>query len=261
MYKKSFITDVLALQKPVVVFVMNAGALALDQLHDFETNRENPLALIEAFYPGPYGAQALAGGIFGKHNRWGRLPYTIYPGSWADQASMLEHDLSVPPGRTYQYVDKAPLYPFGHGLSLTQWDFGSFQHASCQLETGDTSTQCIVDIVVVNRGPLRGDCVVLGYFVPSGRAWKPEAGKLPLKKQLFGFERLSDLSPGTSTTSTFSLDVRSLAAVDEDTGDLISSEGSIDIVFDVGNGAQAKTFMTISISGPDVILESMPSEA
>jgi hypothetical protein len=45
----------------------------------------------QAFYPGMEGAKALATSMFGQSNRWGRLPYTIYPASWADANSILDH--------------------------------------------------------------------------------------------------------------------------------------------------------------------------
>ena len=70
----------------------------------------NNVAIVEAFYPGKEGALALANSLFGKSNRWGRLPYTIYPAEWARQNSMLDHDVTH--NRTYRYGAKAVL-PFG----------------------------------------------------------------------------------------------------------------------------------------------------
>ena len=63
---------VLALNKPTVIFLLNGGAVAIDA--EVAHKGDAPLAIIEAFYPGLRGGEALAQGIFGKHNKWGRLP-------------------------------------------------------------------------------------------------------------------------------------------------------------------------------------------
>jgi len=72
-----FAARVLALGKPTVLVLMNAGAVAFDA--EAAHVGPAPLAIIEAFYPGPSGGVALAQGIFGLHNRWGRLPYVAGP--------------------------------------------------------------------------------------------------------------------------------------------------------------------------------------
>ena len=61
---------ILATGTPTVLVLMNAGMVAIDA----EAAHGGPLAIIEAFYPGPYGGRALAKSIFGQENRWGRLP-------------------------------------------------------------------------------------------------------------------------------------------------------------------------------------------
>jgi beta-glucosidase len=78
-----------------------------------------PAAIVEAFNPNTNGATALAKLLFGVENRWGKLPYTIYPASYAKAQDMANFDMSKAPGRTYKYYSGAPLFPFGHGLSLT----------------------------------------------------------------------------------------------------------------------------------------------
>jgi len=62
------------------------------------------------------GGDAIAQALFGVENRWGKLPYTIYPAAWTATNSMLDHDVTH--NRTYRYGADA-LVPFGRGLSLT----------------------------------------------------------------------------------------------------------------------------------------------
>jgi hypothetical protein len=72
-----FAKAVLALNKPTVIFLMNAGAVAIDAEAATGARGGAPLAIIEAFYPGLRGGEALSQGIMGEMNAWGRLPYTI----------------------------------------------------------------------------------------------------------------------------------------------------------------------------------------
>jgi beta-D-xylosidase 4 len=65
--------EILALNKPTVLFLLNGGAVAIDA--EVAHQGPAPLAIVEAFYPGLRGGEALAQGIFGQHNKFGRLPY------------------------------------------------------------------------------------------------------------------------------------------------------------------------------------------
>lgn len=100
---------------------------------------QSAAGMLEAFYPGTYGGQAVAEAIFGvfspsgttrlaallprcllrpscsSMSRFssGKLPYTMYSADIVDQVSMLDMDLQTPPGRTYRYFTGRPLRPFG----------------------------------------------------------------------------------------------------------------------------------------------------
>ena len=81
-------------------------------------------AIIEAWYPGEQGAQAITEIIFGQTNPSGKLPIT-FPRS----VGQLPLFYSMKPsGRGYGYVDNdgSPLYPFGYGLSYTSFEFDNF---------------------------------------------------------------------------------------------------------------------------------------
>merc|ERR1712007_131994 len=84
--QKQLAKAVIALGKPTVVFLLNGGMVAVDDLidnGDAIRGIDTPgVALIDAFYPGMEGAEALAQSMFGKANRWGKMPYTVYKASW-----------------------------------------------------------------------------------------------------------------------------------------------------------------------------------
>ena len=124
----------------------------------------------------------------------GRMPYTLYPNKFTQQAEMSEHDLRVSPGRTYRYY-REPLFSFGAGLTLTNWTLAlastptvhstTPQHAeqqhkefeldqehhdgqltapSCLRALATTGGSCEVGVRVSNTGAMAGDCVVMAFF-------------------------------------------------------------------------------------------------
>ena len=116
-----------------------------------------PAAIVEAFNPNTNGATALAKLMFGEANRWGKLPYTVYPASYAREQDPANFDMSVAPGRTYKYYTGTPLYPFGFGLSLTTFTLGN-----CRVSKKSAGVNSYgVRIDVANTGGVDGDEVVM----------------------------------------------------------------------------------------------------
>eukprot|EP00913_Durusdinium_trenchii_P034886 g32633.t1 len=162
-------------------------------------NKKN-VALIEAFYPGMEGANALAQSIFGIANRWGRMPYTVYHSNWTKHNSMLDHDVTHQ--RTYRYGADA-VVPFGFGLSLSTFRlaFASAPTATLPLAYGsDGAVLETVEVEIRNLGPLVGDEVVMAYFHPKkvGLTMYPT-------KSLFDFQRVKNLQPAARITISFTI--------------------------------------------------------
>jgi hypothetical protein len=88
--------EVLKMGKPTVIVLINGGIIALDGLE------LSAPAIIEAFYPGFRGAEALYHAIFGFENKFGRLPVTIYPSSFTNESDFFSFDMTAAPGRTYR---------------------------------------------------------------------------------------------------------------------------------------------------------------
>jgi hypothetical protein len=251
-------TEVLRLGKPTVIVLLNGGALALDALLQEVDAAGARVAIVEAFYPGPRGGEAIAQGLFGLHNRWGRLPYTVYPASFTSEADMSMHDLRVPPGRTYRYY-RSPTYSFGHGLSLSSWELHADPRPpSCllSLRTATPAVQCEVRLELRNTGTVAGDAVVTAYFrSASPRKWR-SPGKLSPLKQLFGFTRQHDVPAGATSAVTFNVSVGDLALVDESSGDRVSEPGEYVVSFELGAGDQLQ--MDARVAGERAVLESFP---
>jgi len=180
--------------KPMVVVLLNGSALAVNWAKD------NASALLEAWYPGQSGGQAIAETLSGKNNPAGRLPVTFYTGT--DQLPAFD-DYSMA-NRTYRYFKGKPLYAFGDGLSYTTFAYSALKLSTSNLKAGDPLT---VEADVRNTGSHPGDEVAELYLTPPNT---PIAPKLVLA----GFERLH-LNPGETKHLTFTLDPRTLSQVNQ----------------------------------------------
>ena len=183
---------VAATGKPVIVVLMNGGALSVNNI------QEKAAAVILAGYPGQQGGNAVADVLFGDYNPAGRLPVTYYKS--VDQLPPFEnYDMK---NRTYRYFTGEPLYPFGYGLSYTTFSYSNLVIPE-KLTTG---TQVPVKVTVTNTGKMTGDEVVELYLTDE-KATTPR----PLR-QLEGFSRIS-LKPGESKVVEFRLEPRQFSII------------------------------------------------
>jgi len=180
--------------KPMVVVLLNGSALAVNWA------QQNAKAIVEAWYPGQSGGQAIAETLSGKYNPAGRLPVTFYTG--VDQLPPFE-DYSMT-NRTYRYFKGKPLFSFGDGLSYTSFTYSHVKLSSKTLRAGENLT---VEADVTNSGSLAGDEVAELYLTPPQTTVSP-------KLELAGFERLH-LNAGETKHVTFLLDPRILSQVDD----------------------------------------------
>lgn len=161
-------------------------------------------AILQAWYPGEKGGQAVADVVFGDYNPAGRLPITFYAG---DHQLPDFEDYSMK-GRTYRFLEGNPLYPFGHGLSYTRFTYNK--------PTVDKAAKT-VSVTVKNVGKRGGEEVVQLYVqrtAPQARA-----------KALRGFQRIS-LQPGERKVVTFALDEAALSFYDGQLGDVAVLSGT-----------------------------------
>jgi beta-glucosidase len=179
--------------KPMVVVLLNGSALAVNWA------QQNAKAVLEAWYPGQVGGQAIAETLSGKNNPAGRLPVTFYTG--IDQLPSFD-DYSMA-NRTYRYFKGKPLYAFGDGLSYTAFTYSHLKLSAGKLHAGDTLA---VEADITNSGGQAGDEVAELYLTP------PETDVSP-RLALEGFERLH-LNAGETKHVVFHLDPRELSEVD-----------------------------------------------
>lgn len=117
-------------------------------------------AILQAWYGGESGGQAVADVLFGDFNPSGKLPVTFYKNS--EQLPDIE-DYSMK-GRTYRFMDDA-LFPFGYGLSYTRFEIGRAVASNLQVKQDETIT---LSVPVANKGSRTGSEVVQVYVHRAG---------------------------------------------------------------------------------------------
>jgi len=170
--------------KPVVFVNCSGSCLG------FETVEGDYDALLQAWYGGEGGAEAIADILLGKCNPSGKLPVTFYK-STAQLPDFLDYNME---GRTYRYFRDEPLYPFGFGLSYTTFAYGQGKLSKASVKAGKGVT---VTVPVTNTGSVAGDEVVQVYVKSLDN---PDA---PIKG-LKGFKRVS-LAPGATASVSIEL--------------------------------------------------------
>jgi beta-glucosidase len=171
--------------KPVALVLTTGSAIAV------EWAQHNVPAILVAWYPGQQGGAAVADVLFGDANPAGRLPVTFYK-SVAQLPPFADYDMK---GRTYRYFAGEPLYPFGHGLSYTSFEYSDLKIDPPAIRTGD---DVHASMRVKNVGSRAGEEVIQLYT-------RAVASKVPMPiKQLRGFERVA-LEPGEEKRFAFRL--------------------------------------------------------
>lgn len=181
--------------KPVVLVLSNGRPLALGKLAT-----QMP-AIVEAWYLGQETGTALARVLFGVVNPSGKLPIT-FPRSAGHLPQFYNHKAAA--SRGYLHDDISPLYPFGHGLSYTEFSYSDLQIDTPRVAAGGEAK---VRLRIKNSGKRAGTEVVQLYVQD------PVASITRPVQQLAGFAHVS-LTPGQTAQLQFNVPVNQLAFLD-----------------------------------------------
>jgi beta-glucosidase len=113
--------------KPVIVIITGGSPMNLTEVHELAD------AVLLAWYPGEEGGNAIADIIFGKVAPSGKLPIT-FPKSLDQLPSYEDYSMK---GRTYRYMTKEPMYPFGFGLSYSSFSFSDLNQSAINIKEGE----------------------------------------------------------------------------------------------------------------------------
>ncbi len=250
-HQVALIQAVTAVQPRTVVILNNGSALAMSAWID------GAAAVLEAWMTGQAGGGAIADIVFGATNPSGKLAET-FPLRLADTPAYLNY-----PGEAgyvrygegifigYRYYDareQPVLFPFGHGLSYTTFEYSAPRVSAAAFRDVDGVT---VSLDVTNTGPVAGKEVVQIYVHDC------QASLARPPKELKGFAKV-ELQPGETRTVTMDLDLRAFAFFHPGYGRWITEDGEFDILVgassaDIRGVATVKlqsTMMLPSLLGP-----------
>ncbi len=209
--QRDLINAVASVNPNIILVLVNGGPVALAGIE------KKAKAIIEAWYGGEYGGKAIADVLFGDVNPGGKLPETFYA-STKQLPPFSDYDLINHP-RTYMYFEQPVLYPFGYGLSYTQFEYSNLKLNSDKIKIdGEVEIQ----FAVKNTGKIKGDEVAQVYAHALHASIK-----VPIN-QLKRFQRIT-LAPGESKSLAFKIPASELSFYDTGTNDLKTKPGKWEI--------------------------------
>ena len=232
--QQELLEAVFAVNKNIVLVVMSGRPLVLSWAD------ENIPSILQAWQPGSQAGNAIAEVLFGDHNPGGKLPMT-FPRALGQVPIYYNYMSSGRPGPSeavfwvhHMDVDPSPLYPFGHGLSYTKFEYSNFTVTNNFATSGKVS----VSVQLSNTGDYAGREIVQLYIRDKfATVTRPV-------KELKGFE-LVNLEKGATKTVNFELTEKELGFFDNQ-GNFIFEEGSFNIF--VGGSSDCKLVEEINVS-------------
>ncbi|MCX7705950.1 MAG: glycoside hydrolase family 3 C-terminal domain-containing protein [bacterium] len=212
---------------PVIVVLINGSAITMTNWIDYVD------AVIEAWYPGEEGGNAIANIIFGKTNPSGKLPIS-FPRYTGQLPLYYNH---LPCLRTYDYVEVRgfqPLFPFGFGLSYTNF---AYRNLKVTPETFSGKGQIKISVDIENTGKYEGEEIVQLYLRDIVcRIIRPV-------KELKRFKKIH-LKPGEIQTVHFSLNEEDLSFLDENFNPIVES-GTFEVMVGPDSANVLKTTLEV----------------
>jgi len=212
---------------PLILVIASGSPVSLEGIEEYCD------AILQIWYPGEQGGNAVADVIFGKVSPSGHLPIT-FPKSLSQIPPFEDYSMK---GRTYKYMTEEPLFPFGFGLTYSKTQFDDLILSDTKLKTGENLG---ISVKVSNVGDYDIDEVVQVYICPADTS-----GGIPLKS-LKRFNRIT-LKKGESKSLNFGIDSKELRVIDTQ-GKSIWRKGSYKVV--VGNSSPGELSVKLGAAIP-----------
>lgn len=184
-----------ASEKPLIVLITGGAPIAIPEILELAD------AVMYVWYPGQEGGNAVGDVLFGDSNPCGRLPFTV-PYGIEDLPPFEDYSMK---GRTYRYMEKTPLLPFGFGLSYSTFEYGNLDVATKNLKPGEP---CDLSIQVANSSDFDGSEIVQVYLT------QPGAGITAPLKKLVAFKKIQ-IRSGEILKTSFRLSEEAFVQYDD----------------------------------------------
>jgi beta-glucosidase len=210
-----FLKALRAAGKPVIFVMMTGSAIAIPwEAENLPAGQAGIPAIINAWYGGQAAGTAVADVLFGDYNPSGRLPVTFYK-SDNDLPSFEDYSMA---NRTYRYFKGETLYPFGFGLSYTNFKYSNLKLSKTSIKKNE-SVQ--IEVTVSNIGKYKGDEVVQLYITHDGLENAPLSA-------LKSFKRIT-LERGASQQINFNINSDLLTLIDTN-GNSVFTPGKVKLI-------------------------------
>lgn len=223
--QRRLVSELKKLGKPIIFVNYSGSAVGL------EPESKICDAILQAWYPGQAGGAAVADVLLGKYNPSGKLPVTFY--KHTEQLPDFQ-DYSMK-GRTYRYMTETPLYCFGHGLSYTQFEYGTASLSNTSMSKGKEIT---LTVPVRNAGETDGEEVVEVYLS------RPDDKEAP-SHTLRAFKRVF-VPKGKTVDVAFTLNDDTFQWFDTGTNTMRLVKGNYELLY--GGTSDVKDLKKINIS-------------
>jgi len=232
--QSALLEAVLATGTPVVLVLLTGRPYALGPY------AERLAAIVQAFFPGEEGAPAVAEVLTGSAEPGGRLPVSVPADPYASASGYLAPVLGRLNGASS--VDPTALFPFGHGLSYSDFTWSAFTQSAREVDTGGEVT---VGLTVTNTGDRTGSDVVQLYLHdPVAQVTRPVM-------RLVGYAKVR-LAPGESSTVEF-LVPAAAASFTGVAGQRVVEPGALELRV-AASSAVVRHVARVELTGPEVTL-------
>lgn len=215
--EEDLIKQVMAVNPNTVVVLASSFPYAINW------SQQHVPAILHMTHNSQETGNALAAVLFGDYNPAGRLVQT-WPAAMEQLPPMMDYDITK--GRTYQYFKGEPLYPFGFGLSYSNFRYRNLKLNKKKLKKGENLT---ISFTLENTGDFTGDEVVQVYV-----RYK-EAQELMPQKQLKAFQRVN-LKAGAQKEISLTIEANDLAFWNEQAHDFVIKPGKVELM--IGSSSQ-----------------------
>jgi beta-glucosidase len=192
---------------------------------------QNCEAILQAWYAGEAGGQAVADVLFGDYNPAGHLPVTFYK-SVEQLPDFSDYHMA---GRTYRYMTQEPLFPFGYGLSYTQFNIGNASINKKNIAVGE---QLQLTIPVTNTGNRNGTQILQVYIHKKNDPDGPV-------KTLRSFKRMA-LPAGKMELATINLTAKAFEFFDPSDASVKAMPGEYQVFY--GTSSDNKDLKSITVT-------------
>lgn len=211
--------------KPIITVLTGGSPIAAPEVHELSD------AVLFAWYPGEKGGQAVADIIFGDAVPSGRLPVT-FPKSLDQLPAYDNYDMT---GRTYRYMKKTPLYPFGFGLSYTTFRYSDLKLSHDKVRKNETVT---VTVKISNNGEVEAEEVAQLYLTDIEASFRMPLYSLRAVKKVL-------LNPGESKEISFKITPEMMAGINDE-GESVIEKGEMKVT--VGGSSPGQRSLELGAS-------------